>query len=103
MQPIQNLLFLAHTRIPLTILTILTTTMSKSSLASIFIALAVVRLLPSAANEQHISRLDVTALSRGTNIDSLVLAALIQVLPRVGVVVVGVVVDTLLVCVAPVV
>ena len=81
MQPIQNLLFLAHTSIPLTILTILTTTMSKSSLASIFITLAVVRLLPSAADEQHISRLDVTALRRGANIDSLVLAALVKVLP----------------------
>jgi len=103
MQPIQNLLFLAHTSIPLTILTILTTTMSKSSLASVFVTLAVVGLLPPAADEQHISRLDVTALSRGANINSLVLAALIKVLPRDWVVVVGVVVNTLLVRVAPVV
>ena len=81
MQPIQNLLFLAYTSVPLTILTILTTTVSKSSLASIFITLTVVGLLPSAADEQHISRFDVTTLRRGANIDSLVLAALIQVLP----------------------
>ena len=81
MQPIQNLLFLAHTSIPLTILTILTATMSKSSLASIFITLAVVSLLPSAADEQHVSRLNIAALSRGANIDSLVLTALIKVLP----------------------
>lgn len=77
--------------------------MSKSSFCAISVGFVVICFFPAASNEQHVADLDVTALSRGANIDALVFAALVQLLPGDGVVVIGVVVDAFLVGVAAVV
>jgi len=77
--------------------------MSERSLRAIGIALAIVRFFPAAADEEHVASLNVAALSCGANVDTLVLAALVQLFPRDGVVVERVVVDALLARVAAVV
>jgi hypothetical protein len=80
-KPVENLLFLAHSSISLTVFAVFTAAMSECSLGSILVALVVVRFLPPATNEEHVSRLDVAALSSGTNVYSLVFAAIVKILP----------------------
>lgn len=103
MQPVQNLLFLTHTRIPKSILAIFPASMPSRSLIPRIITLTVVRLLPPTANEQHITDLDVTALCGRSNIDTLVFAALVQLFPGNGIVVERIIIDAFLLRVASVV
>jgi hypothetical protein len=103
MQPVQNLLLLTYTRVPQPALPIFPTSMSERSFRAVSIRLAIVRFFPAAADEEHVTDLDVAALSCGTNVDALVLAALVQLFPGDGVVVEGIVVDALLAGVAAVV
>lgn len=103
MQPVKNLLLLAQTRISLSILSVLSTAVPKCGFAPFLRALLVIRLFPTAANEQHIADSDVATLRSGPDVDALVLAALVELLPGDGVVVVGIVVNALLVGVATVV
>lgn len=103
MQPVQHLLLLTHTRIPLTILTILPSPMPQCRLCSVFWRPRIIRLFPPATHEKHVPNLDVATLSSRANIYTLVFAALIKLFPRDGVVVERIVVDALLVGVASVV
>jgi hypothetical protein len=102
-QPIENVLLLAHTCIPLSVFTVFSGAVSERSLRTVIVALIVVRLFPATPDEQHITDFDVAALSSGSNVNTLVLAALVELLETDGIVVIGVVVDTLLVRVATVV
>jgi hypothetical protein len=103
MQPVKDLLLLTHTRISLAIIAILASSVPQSGRRSSLICLVIVRFLPATANEEHVTNLDVAALSRRSDVNTLVFAALIQLFPRDGVVVIRVVVDALLVSVAAVV
>jgi hypothetical protein len=102
-QPVKDFLLLAHTRIPLSVFTVLSSAVPKRSLRTIIVTLVVVRFFPTTPDEQHISDFDVASLSSGSNINSLVLPALKKFFPRDGIVIIGVVVDTFLVCIATVV
>lgn len=103
MQPIQNLLLLAHACIPQSILTILPRPMPQRDFRILLWARTIIRLLPAATDKQHIAGLDVTALRSGSDVYALVDATLVQVLPGNRIVVVRVVVDAFFVRVAPVV
>jgi hypothetical protein len=102
-QPVKDFLLLAQTRIPLSVFTVLSGAVPERSLRTIIVTLVIVRFFPTTPDEQHISDFDVAALGSGSNINSLVLAALKKFFPRDGIVIIGVVVDTLLVCVATVI
>lgn len=101
MQPIQNLLFLTHSRKPH--IKLVVRAVPCRSLRSVLVRLAVVSLLPTRSDKQHVSDLDITTLRRGPDIDPLVLSALVQLFPRNWVVVVGIVIDALLVGITSVV
>src|SRR5688572_10585582 len=81
MQPVQDLLLLTQARVPLTIFPVLSSSMAKSGFGSILIALTVVCFFPAAPDEQHVTMLNVASLGSGSNINSLVLAALVKLLP----------------------
>jgi len=103
MQPIQYLLLLTHARIPLTIFTILPSPVPQCRLCSIFRRPRIIRLLPPATHEKHVTNLNVTSLSCGTNVYTLVFSALVEFFPGDGIVIERIVVDAFLVCVASVV
>lgn len=103
MQPVQHLLLLAQSRPALPIFSILARPMPQRCLRPILVALAIVRFFPAAAHKKHVAGLDVAALGNRPNVDALVFTALVQLLPRDGVVVVGIVVDAFFVGVASVV
>jgi hypothetical protein len=102
-QPIENLLLLAQTRISLSIFSILSGSVAKRSFRAIGIAFAVVRLFPPAADEKQVSNPDITTLSGRSNVHALVFAALVQLFPGNWVVVVRVVVDAFFMRIATVV
>jgi hypothetical protein len=102
-QPVQNLLFLAHARVALAVFPVLPCAVSERSFRSVFVAFVVIRFFPATTDEEHVAGLDVAALSSRANVDALVLTALVQLLPGNRVVVIRVVVDAFLVRVASVV
>jgi hypothetical protein len=77
--------------------------MPQTSLRAIRIAFAVICFFPTTSDEQHVADLDVTALSSGADVDTLIFAALEELFPGNGVVVERVVVDAFFVSVATVV
>lgn len=103
MKPVQNLLLLTQTNVSLAIFAVLATTVPQRSLCADFGGLGVVCLLPAAADEQHVADFDVATLGSGSDVDALIFAALVELLPRDWVVVVGVIVDASFVGVAAVV
>lgn len=103
MQPIQNFLFLAQPRKPVSIRPSFPGIMGHRSFSSFFIALAVICFFPATSNEEHVSGLDVAALSCGSDVDALIFAAVVEFLEGDGMVVVGVVGDSFFVGVASVV
>lgn len=103
MQPIQNLLFLTYTRIPESIFAILAASMPSRSLKPRIVALAIIRLLPPTANEQHITYFDVTTLCGRSNVDTLIFAALVQFFPGDGIVIERIIIDALFLRIASVV
>jgi hypothetical protein len=103
MQPIQNILFLTHTCVPLSVLAILSGSMPERCLGTIINTLVIVCFFPATSNEQHVSNLNVTTLSSGPDVNTLVLATLVQFFPRDRVIVEWVIVDALLACIATVV
>lgn len=103
MQPIQDLLLLTDTRVSLSILAILPSSVSQRSFRAVSVSLVVIRLFPAASDEQHISNLDVAALSCWSDVDTLVFATLVELFPGDRVVVIRVIVDAFLVRVAAIV
>lgn len=79
MQPIQDLLLLGDAGITRAILAI--RPVPCRSLRPILIGLAVIRFLPAAANEQHITDPDVSALRCWPDVNPLILSALVQLFP----------------------
>jgi hypothetical protein len=102
-QPIQNLFFLTDTCVPLSIFAVFARTVPQCSFRSVLVALVVICFFPPAADEHHVPNLDVATLCRGSNVDPLILATLVELLPGDGVVVVGVIIDAFLVRIATVV
>lgn len=103
MQPIQHFRLLLHPRILEPILAIQARPMAQRGSRALGIRLAVVRLLPARADEEHVADFDVAALSGGADVDSLVFAAGVELVKGDGVVVEGVVGDAFFVGVAAVV
>lgn len=77
--------------------------MTQRRLGPILIALAVICFFPAAAHKQHVAGFDVAALSNRPDVDALVFAAAVKLLPGNRVVVIRIVVDALFVRVASVV
>jgi hypothetical protein len=102
-QPIENLLLLAQTRITLTIFSVLSGSVAKRSFRTVSIAFVVVCLFPAAADEKQVSYLDVTTLSSWPNVHTLVFAALVQLFPGNWIVIVWVIIDAFFVRVPTVV
>lgn len=103
MKPVENLLLLTHTSIALAIFAVLPSAMPQRSFRAIGIGLVVVSFFPAASDEQHVPDLDVTTLRSGSNVDTLIFTTLVKLLPRNWIVIIWVIVNALLVCVASVV
>ena len=103
MKPVENLLLLTHASIALTIFAVLTSAMSQRSFRAIGIGFVIVRFFPAAADEQHVSDLDVAALRSGSDVNTLVFATFVKCLPRNWIVIVWIIINALFVCVASVI